>query len=119
MKTVLRPLALLNVLAAIVFIFPVVLWFAVETQSRGTLNFEFQPAQSSERELEQIRSIKDIERLRRRAFMLEQMLDFDRRSRQADALFIRQLGAGLGSLLAIAAAGFLANAGLLFWALRR
>lgn len=119
MKPVLRPLMFLNLLAALLFILPVAIWFAMESSTRGAPRFEMAPSASSQRELEQIRAAKDIETLRQRASMLQQTLEFERRTRQDDSLFTKQLGGGLGLLLLLAGAGFLLNAGFLVWAQRR
>lgn len=119
MKPVLRPLVFLNVLAALVFILPVAIWFAMETSTRGAPRYEMAPSASAERELAQIRAVKDIETLRQRASSLQQTLEFERRTRQEDSLFTEQLGGGLGLLLLLAGAGFLINAALMTWASRQ
>jgi len=118
-KNVLRPLALLNLLAAIAFVFPVVLFLVSENTARGSLVFQLPAPPVAAQGTEQIRGIKDIEVLRRRAFMLEQMLDLELRSRTSEISIFRQAGGGMGVLLVIAAAGFLVNAGFLIWALRK
>ena len=118
MKTVLRPMMFLNVLAALVFVLPVAIWFAMESSTRGAPRFEM-AAGPAAGDAEPLRAIKDIEKLRQRASALEQTLEFERRIRQEDSLFTKQLGGGLGLLLLIAGAGFLVNAGFLVWAQRR
>jgi hypothetical protein len=117
-KTVLRPMMFLNVLAALVFVLPVAIWFAMESSTRGAPRFEITLAPVA-KDTEPLRAIKDIETLRQRASALEQTLEFERRIRQEDSLFTKQLGGGLGLLLVIAGAGFLFNAGFLVWAQRR
>jgi Flp pilus assembly protein TadB len=107
----------LNLLAALVFILPVAIWYAMESSTRGAPRYELAPTASTE--LAQIRAAKDIETLRQRASMLQQTLEFERRTRQEDSLFTKQLGGVLGLLLLIAGAGFLVNAGFLVWAQRR
>ncbi len=118
MKSVPRPLMFLNVLAALVFVLPVAIWFAMESSTRGAPRFEMAPSAPVARDAEPLRAIKDMEKLRQRASTLEQTLEFERRTRQDDTLFTKQLGGGLGLLLVIAGAGFLVNAGFLVWALR-
>jgi hypothetical protein len=119
LKPVLRPLVFLNVLAALVFIFPVAVWFAMESSTSGTPRFDLTSSKPIERSSEPLHAIKDIEKLRQRASALEQTLEFERRTREDDSLFTRRLGGWLGALLLIAGAGFLVNAGFLTWVVRR
>lgn len=117
MNSILRPLAWVNILAAIGIILPVAVWYAVEHSSRGTLTLQIPAPQSIEKNLAEIRAVTDIEKLRQRAITVEQAREFDRRIRQADESFVKLLGEGLGFFLAFAGAVFLANALLMFWAL--
>jgi len=118
-RSILRPLAWVNILAAIGFILPVAVWFAVEHSSRGTLALQFPASQSIERNLAEIRSITDIEKLRHRAITIEQTREFDRRIRQVEEQFTKLLGEGLGLFLLFASAVFLVNACLMLWVLRK
>jgi hypothetical protein len=119
MAKLLRQLALLNLAAALPFLLPVLLWSAAETLTRGTLEFKLPPAETLEQALAKIQASTDIETLRHRASLLAKMRESDQRARQVDARVMSRTLQWILVLISIAGVAFVANAGCIFWMLRK
>ncbi|HXM82512.1 MAG TPA: hypothetical protein VN929_11380 [Burkholderiales bacterium] len=119
MPKLLRQLALLNLAAAVAFLLPVILWSVAENLTRGNLQFKLEPAETAEQALAQIEASTDIEKLRHRAALLTKMRESDKRTRQVDAHVMARTLQWILVLISIAGAAFVANAGFIFWMLRR
>ena len=114
----LRTLAWLNVLATIIFLGPVTIGVPLTAISRPSVHAQLTP-QPVKESLAEIESIGDIERLRQLTLMLQRSIDTDARVFQAMNHFSDQLLMLLITALLLAGAGFLANAGLMLWALHK
>jgi hypothetical protein len=119
MANLLRQLALLNLAAAVAFLLPVLLWGVAENLTRGTLEFKLQPAETLEQALAKIQASSDIETLRHRAALLTKMRDSDKRARQFDATVVSRTLQWILVLIGLAGLAFVANAGFIFWMLRK
>jgi hypothetical protein len=119
MPNLLRQLALLNLAAAVAFLLPVLLWSVAENLTRGTLEFKLQPPETLEQALAKIQASTDIETLRHRAALLIKMRDSDKRARQFDAIVVSRTLHWILVLIGLAGLAFVANAGFIFWMLRK
>jgi len=119
MAKLLRQLALLNLAAAVAFLLPVVFWAVAENLTRGTLAFKLEPGETAEQALAKIQASTDIETLRYRAALLTKMRESDKRTRQVDADFMARTLQWILVLISIAGAAFVADAGFIFWMLRK
>jgi len=119
MAKLLRQLALLNLAAAVAFLLPVIFWHVAENLSRGTLAFKFEPGETAEQALAKIQAATDIETLRYRAALLTKMRESDKRTRQVDADFMARTLEWILALISIASVAFVADAGFIFWMLRK
>jgi|SRR6266850_186631 hypothetical protein len=119
MVKLLHQLALLNLAAAVAFLLPVILWSVAENLTRGTLEVRLQQAETLEEALAKIQATTEIETLRHRAALLTKMRESDRRMRQVDAQVISRTLHWILVLISIAGLTFVANAGYLFWMLRK
>src|SRR6266480_2030328 len=100
MAKLLRQLALLNLAAAVAFLLPVIFWAVAENLTRGTLAFKLEPGETAEQTLAKIQ-------------------ESDRRTRLLDADFMGRTLRWILALISIAGAAFIANAGVIFWMLRK
>ena len=119
MAKLLRQLALLNLAAAVAFLLPVIFWAVAENLTRGTLAFKLEPGETAEQTLAKIQAATDIETLRYRATLLTKMRESDRRTRLLDADFMGRTLRWILVLISIAGVAFVANAGFMFWMLRK
>ena len=119
MTKLLRQLALLNLAAAVAFLLPVIFWAVAENLTGGTLAFKLEPGETAEQALAKIQAATDIETLRYRASLLTKMRESDKRTRQLDADFMGRTLRWILVLISIAGAAFVANAGFVFWILRK
>ena len=119
MAKLLRQLALLNLAAAVAFLLPVIFWHVAENLSRGTLAFKFEPGETAEQALAKIQAATDIETLRYRAALLTKMRESGKRTRQVDADFMARTLEWILALISIASVAFVADAGFIFWMLRK
>jgi nitrate reductase NapE component len=118
MAKLLRQLALLNLAAAVAFLLPVIFWHVAENL-RGTLAFKLEPGETAEQALAKIQAATDIETLRYRAALLTKMRESDKRTRQVDADFMARTLQWILTLISIASVAFVADAGFIFWMLRK
>jgi len=119
MAKLLRQLAFLNLAAAVAFLLPIIFWAVAENLTRGTLAFKLEPGETAEQALAKIQAATDIETLRYRASLLTKMRESDKRTRQLDADFMGRTLRWILALISIAGAAFVANAGFMFWTLRK
>jgi hypothetical protein len=111
-------LAWLNVLAMIIFLAPVAIGVPLTAISRPSFQAQLTPPPVTER-LAEIESIADIERLRQLTVILQRSVDTDARVFAAMNHYSDQLLTLLVVTLLVAGAGFLANAALMLWVLRK
>ena len=119
MAKLLRQLALLNLAAAVAFLLPVIFWHVAENLTRGTLAFKLDPGETAEQALAKIQAATDIETLRYRAALLTKMRESGKRTRQVDADFMARTLEWILALISIASVAFVADAGFIFWMLRK
>jgi predicted PurR-regulated permease PerM len=119
LANVLRPLALANLAVAVAFALPLFAWVVAEHFSRGSLVVSNSVVETTEQTLAQIRSSNNIEDLRRRAQILAEMRDFDRKHEQLLNYYMTQMYQWVWIFMGIVSAAFVANAGLLYWAFKR
>jgi hypothetical protein len=110
MEKYLRPLALINVVVAVVLLMPVVFWTVLENVSRGDLRVTLPKSDTSAQALAEIQSTTDIEKLRHRAKVLSEMREFDGRAHEADRQTGKQILEWLWMLMALSGTAFLLNA---------
>jgi hypothetical protein len=115
----LRPLALVNLAVAIVFLMPAAIWTVVEGISSGSLKVTFPRTDTTAQSLAEIQSTADIENLRRRAKILTEMHAFDQKARDAESLMTRRVFEWLWILLALSGVAFLLNGTAIWWIGRR
>jgi hypothetical protein len=119
MTKLLQQMALLNLAAAVAFLLPVIFWAVAENLTRGTLAVKLEPGETAEQALAKIQAATDIETLRYRAALLTKMRESDKRIRQLDADVMTRTLQWILALISIAGAAFVANAGFIFWMLRK
>jgi hypothetical protein len=119
MTKLLRQLALLNLAAAVAFLLPVIFWAVAENLTRGTLAVKLEPGETAQQALAKIQAATDIETLRYRAALVTKMRESDRRIRQLDADVMGRTLRWILALISIAGTAFVANAGFIFWMLRK
>ncbi|SRR6266581_1030882 len=115
----LRPLALLNIVAAVVFLMPVGVWAIAENLSSGNLKVTFPKIDRTAEALAEIQSTTDIEKLRHRAKVLTETREFDQRTRAIDAQVMKRLFEWFWILMGSCGAAFLLNAGAIWWISKR
>ena len=106
----LRPLALVNVAVAVVFLIPAVFLAVVENVPRSDVRFAVTKFDTSAQSLAEIQSTTDIEKLRHRAKVLTEVRDFDNRVREADSNAIKRFAEWFWMLMAFSGIAFLLNA---------
>jgi hypothetical protein len=119
MAKLLRQLAILNLTAAVAFLLPVIFWAVAENLTHGTLAFKLDPGDTTAQALAKIETTTEIETLRYRAAVLTKMRESDKRARQVDAEVMMSTLHWILVLISTAGTAFVANAGFIFWMLRR
>src|SRR2546428_12894591 len=119
MSKLLRQLLLLTFPAPLAFLLPVIFRAVAKTLPGEPLALKLEPGETAEQALAKIQAATDIETLRYRASLLTKMRESDKRTRQLDADFMGRTLRWIWVLISIAGAAFVANAGFLFWMLRK
>src|SRR6266446_1205808 len=119
MAKLLRQLALLNLAAAVAFLLPVIFCAVAENLTGGTLALKLEPGETADHFFFNDTATTEIYTLRYRASLLTKMRESDKRTRQLDADFMGRTLRWILVLISIAGAAFVANAGFVFWILRK
>ena len=120
MRNAVQRLALGNLLLAIGFVLPVLVWIVADHVSRGSLEVVPHAVGTDDQRLSRIRAYTNIEDLRREAVAQAQLTEhLEVLAIEIQRPLIDRLLRFWWAVLGIAGAAFSANAAILYWAYRR